>query len=611
MKKNKFNTPILFIVFNRPDTTKSVFETIRKIKPKELFIASDGPRVDRIGEDKLCNKVRKITEKIDWTCKVHRLYRNSNLGCGKSVSGAINWFFKNVEQGIILEDDCVPNISFFYFCEQMLNKYRNNTRVMHISGDNYQPKIYSEMESYYFSIYPNIWGWATWRRAWEKYSFDMRNFNIARILNFAHKVGIVEFAYWICNFTLVKFKLLDTWDYQWIHTLIENNACSIIPNRNLVKNIGFDSRATHTKADLKIDFSTKEISFPLIHPEKVLIDKIKDKYTSKKIFHINLLMVLYQIFKITILMIKFYLRKLRNKFNYLFSVTFQLILKFSDFKTTVSVWVEVFGKEILIPLNHSLPTNVLLNQKYSLNLNRIARFVYSKYQYFTAIDVGANIGDSVTLIKKDAGARVICFEGDKEYIKYLRTNIQGYDDVYVYEVMLGEKSGYTLANIDSINGTSNLSKNEISKQKIRIEKIDNMLGSVLFNNLKLLKIDTDGYDLKVLQGARKMVLKHKPVLYFEMFEEMLNKNGNSVKQTLEFLSKNEYLHIISYDNYGNLHRMLKLPRIITQEYINSQFSDPRAIYYDIIAFHNSNFRYYNQFCKSELKFYRYFGVDSN
>jgi hypothetical protein len=159
-------TSVLFLVFNRLDTTKRVFAEIRKARPKQLFIASDGPRKNKPGEKEIVEKVRKyVLDNIDWKCELKTLFRKKNLGCKYAVSGAIDWFFENVEQGIILEDDCLPSQRFFKFCEELLEKYGDDERIMSISG--YNPLGKFEIgESYLFSKYPRIWGWATWRRAW-------------------------------------------------------------------------------------------------------------------------------------------------------------------------------------------------------------------------------------------------------------------------------------------------------------------------------------------------------------------------------------------------------------------------------------------------------------
>ena len=192
-----FQTPILFLIFNRPDTTKLVFESIKRIKPAKLYIAADGARKHKVGEDLLCKETRSIIDLIDWECEIKTLLRTENLGCKIAVSSAIDWFFENEEQGIILEDDCLPNESFFNFCEQLLNQFKENKEIMHISGNNFQDGITRGDGSFYFSKYNHIWGWATWKRAWKLYNvkleiedkkeieiFIEKNFETKKILYF-------------------------------------------------------------------------------------------------------------------------------------------------------------------------------------------------------------------------------------------------------------------------------------------------------------------------------------------------------------------------------------------------------------------------------------------
>ena len=167
------NTPILFLIFNRPEITARVFQEIRKAKPKQIYIAADGPRIDHPDDTALCNKTRQICDSIDWDCEVKTLFREENLGCQLAVSNAIDWFFKHESEGIILEDDCLPSQSFFHFCAELLDFYRDDEEIMCISGNNFQQGRGDDEESYYFSRYPHCWGWATWRRAWNKYDHDM------------------------------------------------------------------------------------------------------------------------------------------------------------------------------------------------------------------------------------------------------------------------------------------------------------------------------------------------------------------------------------------------------------------------------------------------------
>jgi len=292
--------PVLFLIFNRPDTTKQVFEAIREYQPKQLFIAADGPREEKHNEKELCEETRKIAQKVDWDCEVKTLFRNENLGCRDAVSSAIDWFFENVEDGIILEDDCLPNQSFFKFCEEMLELYKNDTRIMHISGNNLLNNVKSKTD-YYFSKITHIWGWATWRKSWNFYDKEIKNLKELDSNNFMKNIFYKRkhTEYWLNLFYEVKKNKIKTWDYQWLYTIWKNNGLSITPNEKLVKNIGFNNESTNTK---KIDNFTKEnnnyfkinSNFKVVkHPNFIARDYNKDLYicnkTNKKISGVKLM----------------------------------------------------------------------------------------------------------------------------------------------------------------------------------------------------------------------------------------------------------------------------------------------------------------------------------
>lgn len=280
MNKNQLSTPILFTIFNRPDTTKRVFEAIRKIKPKKLYIAADGPRRNKEGEEKLCEETRKTTENIDWPCEVYRKYSEINLGCKVGASSAHDWFFENVEEGIILEDDDLPDPSFFYFCQELLIKYRNADKVKMISGDNFQFSKKYGNASYYFSNFPHIWGWATWRRAWQEYDIEMKTYpefkKNNRIADIFKDKKVQK--YWIGLFDKLYANKIDTWDGQWVYSIYSNNGVAILPNVNLVTNIGFADNATHTKAkNIFSDIPSRSIG-AIIHPSRIEINEEADMF---------------------------------------------------------------------------------------------------------------------------------------------------------------------------------------------------------------------------------------------------------------------------------------------------------------------------------------------
>jgi len=213
-------------------------------------VAADGPRPDKQGEAEKCKEVRKIIDEgIDWDCEVYKLYREKNLGCKIAVSSAIDWFFENIEEGIILEDDCLPSQSFFWFCQELLEKYRDDKRVMMISGTNYGFVEDNFPYDFFFSKYVAIWGWATWKQAWRKYDLKMRKFDEIQKCDMLKLFfpNNREYRARLNDFQLASLGRIDTWDFQWSFACLINSGLSIIPRINLVKNIGFGDEATHTK----------------------------------------------------------------------------------------------------------------------------------------------------------------------------------------------------------------------------------------------------------------------------------------------------------------------------------------------------------------------------
>ncbi|MBE9241028.1 hypothetical protein IQ217_09470 [Synechocystis salina LEGE 00031] len=283
-------TPVLFLVFNRLGTTKQVFEAIRQAQPPRIYVAADGPRENREGEAEKVQAVRDyVISNIDWDCEIKTLFRDKNLGCRIAVSGAIDWFFDNEEQGIILEDDCLPHPTFFQYCQDLLNYYRNDERIMVISGDNFQFGQKRGKYSYYFSCYNHCWGWASWRRAWNLYDHDMKNWEDLQDGDWLLNLGNKNFQkYWKQIFEVAYSQKIDSWAYRWTFTCWIQNGLTILPNVNLISNIGFSQDGTHTlsRNSPLANMAIEEIAFPLNHPPYVIRDLQADKYTQKK--HINI-----------------------------------------------------------------------------------------------------------------------------------------------------------------------------------------------------------------------------------------------------------------------------------------------------------------------------------
>lgn len=284
--------PLLVLVFNRPHLVFRVFEQIRKIRPTRLFVAADGPRQGHPSDIELCAATRKLIEQVDWNCRLELLYREQNLGCKKAVSSAITWFFEHVEEGIVLEDDCLPDLSFFHFCAELLEIYRDDERIMVVSGDNFQGTHSTGKPSYYFSIHPHCWGWATWRRAWAKYDNAMRLWPSLRATGWLDGyLGDRRAAeYFQRIFDLTYSGRINSWAYIWTFSCWAQHGLSILPAVNLISNIGFGEHATHTKrGDLPYaELPTEEMPFPLVHPVAVFRDYAADTYTNRAVFGIGI-----------------------------------------------------------------------------------------------------------------------------------------------------------------------------------------------------------------------------------------------------------------------------------------------------------------------------------
>ena len=268
-----FDTAVLLVVFTRLATTEKVLHAIRAIRPARLYIASDGPRESKIGEKEKVAAVRNlILTSIDWRCEIKTLFREENLGCGPAVNGAINWFFVHEEMGIILEDDTVPDPSFFYFCQELLIRYKNDQRIGMISGNNHVSSFLSN-ESYIFSKFKWTWGWATWRRSWVNQDINLKvletSYKKSVIANMGHSSKTVK--HWEYNIDCLNKKSVNAWDYQWFLSLSAQNQLGIFPAINLVANIGFGEDATHCIDSAPIKFTeTKPMIFPLRHPQYIL-----------------------------------------------------------------------------------------------------------------------------------------------------------------------------------------------------------------------------------------------------------------------------------------------------------------------------------------------------
>lgn len=296
-KKSYLKTPpILVVAFNRPDQLFRVLQVVKEIKPESIYISIDGPRENNPKDIEKVRIVKDLINSIEF-CKVVRTkISDVNLGSQKSVSQAVTWFLNEVGEGIILEDDCLPDPSFFKFCGEMLEKYRNCTNIMQISGFNLLSGKHLSKYDYYFSNFGWSWGWATWKRAWDKFDLEMRGWGLFKQLGFHNSFPFYPER--IDTFNAIAGGKGKMWDFMWAYSIAINSGLSIVPTFSLIKNIGFTRDATHpvsSKRARLFDVPVKPITLPLNHPDffypDITYDKKLIKYVHKKTLIQNLQLI--------------------------------------------------------------------------------------------------------------------------------------------------------------------------------------------------------------------------------------------------------------------------------------------------------------------------------
>jgi hypothetical protein len=282
----RLETPVAFLLFNRPETTARVFAEIARARPRRLLVVADGPRTPE--EAPKCAAARAVIDRVDWDCEVLTNYSDVNLGCKRRVSSGLDWVFEQCEEAIVLEDDCMPHPTFFRYCAELLNYYRDDARVMMISGNNFQRGQKRGSGSYYFSCYTHIWGWASWRRAWQWYDVEMKRWPVLRDTPWlADWHGDRAAAgHWRLVLEKCFAGQMDTWDIQWMFSCWTRQGLAALPNINLVSNVGFGAEATHTKEDIYgvAELPAEPMAFPLKHPAAIEIRRDADRYTFERIF---------------------------------------------------------------------------------------------------------------------------------------------------------------------------------------------------------------------------------------------------------------------------------------------------------------------------------------
>ncbi|NDV62446.1 glycosyltransferase family 2 protein [Puniceicoccales bacterium CK1056] len=278
-------TPVAFLVYNRPELTRRVFEKIRQARPPILLVVADGPNPGKPGDTGKCSEVRNlITQGIDWECELKTNFSKTNLGCGKRISSGLDWVFEEVPEAIILEDDCLPDKSFFLFCDELLERYRDDHSIMQICGFQLMPSSQeNDPYSYSFSRHSPIWGWASWARAWSHYDFDMKAWKHSDFSRRLRKTGVpAREVIWrnIVNARILNGQI-NTWDYQWDFAKLQNGSLSIVPRNNLIKNIGIGVDSTHTHGSAQYP-EPQPMQFPLNHPSKQVSNRAFDNAFSRE-----------------------------------------------------------------------------------------------------------------------------------------------------------------------------------------------------------------------------------------------------------------------------------------------------------------------------------------
>lgn len=305
MRQVGIHTPVLLITFNRPAETAQVLARLREVRPTQLFVANDGPRAHRPDDPERCTEVRRlVTEGVDWPCELKTLFQEGNLGCRDGVSTAISWFFSQVDEGIILEDDIVPEPSFFPYQEELLERYRHDERVMCVAGH----QVFGQQEwpeSYRFSQFATIWGWGTWKRVWERFEPRVDSYfepgAPERLRKLLKKPQLVD--WWDGSLRIVASGRHDTWDVQFCYVLLKSGGVCVVPRENHVRNIGFSSDATHTKTteDRRALLPSTPVSFPLVHPRHLRADRQFDRRVARDQFwnrHVTLRWKMFQALKV-------------------------------------------------------------------------------------------------------------------------------------------------------------------------------------------------------------------------------------------------------------------------------------------------------------------------
>ncbi len=540
-------SPVALFVFRRPELTARVLAAIRLARPSLLLVVADGPRAPRPDDAAACVATRELIDQIDWPCEVRREFAAENMGCRRRIASGLAWVFDQVPEAIILEDDCVPDQTFFRFCDELLEKYRDDNRIAQISGSNNQNGRKRGSHSYFYSRYNNVWGWATWRRAFELYDVDIKKWPELRATSWlSHIVGKpAEVNYWTRVFDATHEGRVDTWDYQWIFSTWQHGMLSVVPNHNLVQNIGFGDDATHTASqDLFANSRLEPMPFPLDHPPAVAAEAGADRYTARFEFGESWLVRARKSLRARVL--QPLMRRLRLALD-------------------IPVTHAYPAFSIELPPEHLLPGYQRMFPDYDRFLPHLATFFDAGD---VVIDVGANCGDTLAgMCSANPALAFACIEPDAKFFAYLQRNARRIEaafpnvSIHLVQSLVGDRpeaaalsgSGGTKT-ARWITGVSLPAGSDSGlHHTVRLDAIVAAHPGIAPARIRLLKSDVDGYDFDVLNSAGGLLDSERLLLFFECFADNDEQRAGFL-HLFEQLDARGFRRFCFLDNYGAVHR---------------------------------------------------------
>lgn len=539
-------SPVALFMFRRPDTTAPVLEAIRQARPPLLLVVADGPRRSRPDDAPACEATRALIDAVDWPCEVRREFAADNMGCRKRVSSGLAWVFGEVPEAIILEDDCVPDASFFPYCDEMLDRYRDDTRIAQVSGSNNQKGRRRGTHSYFFSRYNNVWGWASWRRAFRLYDVEMQRWPELRDSGWlTGLLGDPTVAhYWKQQFQAVYDRRIDTWDYQWIYSTWLNGMVSAVPNRNLVRNIGFGPGASHTPMhDPFASDALERMDFPLDHPPSVARDGRADRFTEQFEFVGGPFTRLRRALRTRVL------APLKQRIRVAFRIPQRLA--FPSFT-------------IDLPPDHLLPAMLRAYPRYDRFLPHLAKYLDAGD---VAIDVGANCGDTLAAMSSaNPALSFVCIEPDPQFFAFLSRNARRISaalpgtSIRVVQALVGAHQPASVLHGDGGTKSARAAGERTSpaEEVHRATRLDDIVARepLAPRRVRLLKSDVDGYDFDVLASAGALLDDPRLLVFFECYAEDDAQRAGYAGLFAQ-LGDRGYHHFSFFDNFGNFLRHIE------------------------------------------------------